>query len=180
MCNPMTPPWLALTPLPFQVSIYSRYGSHRTNGSLRTNLKYLALSCYGHHFRAFWCILVHFGAPHVQPHGPSMTCSDSSALPNVHLLQKWITLVTQDKFRNTLICDAMVTILVPFDAFWYTSCVTPWPLNDLLWLLYPSKCPSTPEMDLISHSGLIQITQLWHAMYSILVHFGAFGAFWCT
>ena len=62
MCNPMTPPWLALTPLPFQVSIYSSFGSHRTNGSLRTNLKYLALSCYGHHFRTFWCILVHLGA----------------------------------------------------------------------------------------------------------------------
>ena len=44
----------------------------------------------------FWCILVHFGAPHVQPHNPSMTCSDSYTLPSVHLLQKWITLVTQD------------------------------------------------------------------------------------
>ena len=57
MCNPMTPPWLALTPPPFQVSIYSRYGSCK---SLRTNSKHLPLSWYSDHFSVFWSILVHF------------------------------------------------------------------------------------------------------------------------
>ena len=57
MCNPMTPPWLALTPPPFQVSIYSRYGSCK---SLRTNSKHLPLSWYCDHFSVFWSILVHF------------------------------------------------------------------------------------------------------------------------
>ena len=116
----------------------------------------------------------------MQPHGPCMTCSDSSALPNVHLLQKWITLVTQDKFRNTLLCDAMVTILcflVHFGAFWCASCATPWPLHDLLWLLYPSKCPFTPEMDHMSHSGQIRNTFLCDGTVTISVYF---GPFWCT
>ena len=30
-----------------------------------------AQSCYGDHFGPFWSILVHFGAPHGQPHHPS-------------------------------------------------------------------------------------------------------------
>ena len=59
MCNPLTPPWLALTPLPLQVSIHSRNGSYQ---SLRTNSNHSALTCYVQHFSAFWCfwcILVH-------------------------------------------------------------------------------------------------------------------------
>ena len=131
----------------------------------------------------FWCNLLCFSAPHVWPHDPSMTCSDFYPLLSVHLIKNWIILVTQDRFE--MFCSVMLwwpfwCILMHFGAFWCTSCATPWPLHDLLWLLYPSKCPFTPEMDHINHSGLIQITQLWHAMYTILVHFGAFGAFWCT
>ena len=103
MCNPMTPQWLALTHLLFQVSIYSRNSSY---WSLRTNLKQFALSCYGHHFSALWCTLVHFGEPHVQPHDPLMTCSDSYTLSSVHLFQKWITLVTQHKFEK--LCSVML------------------------------------------------------------------------
>ena len=153
ICNPMAPAWLALTPLPFQTSIYSRNRSHE---SLRTNFKLLCSAMQWCPFCAFWSILVHFGAPHVQPHDPSMTCSDSSTLPSVHLLQKWITLVIQDKYET--LCSVMQwwpfwCFLVHFGAFWCASCVTPQPLHDLLWLLYPSKCPFIPEMDHMSHSG---------------------------
>ena len=42
----------------------------------------------GHHFSALWCILVHFGEPHVRPHDPFMTCSDSYPLSSVHLILK--------------------------------------------------------------------------------------------
>ena len=38
----------------------------------------------------FWSILVHFGAIHVWPHDPSMTCPDSYPLSSVHLIQKKI------------------------------------------------------------------------------------------
>ena len=70
-------------------------------------------------FGAFWCILVHFGAPHEWPHDPFMTCSDSYTLSSVHLFKKWITLVTQDKLE--ILCSVMVQwpfwcILVHFGA----------------------------------------------------------------
>ena len=58
---------------------------------MKTYSKKNTLLSYGDHFGAYWCILVHFVAPHTQPHDPSMTCSDSSTLPSVHLLQFWIT-----------------------------------------------------------------------------------------
>ena len=74
-------------------------------------------------------ILVHFGAPHGRPHDPSMTGSDSSPLSSVHLTQKWIMLVTQDKFETLLLNHAMVTILVHFGPFWCTSLATPQPLS---------------------------------------------------
>ena len=64
-----------------------------------------------------------------------------------------------------------------FGAFWCTSCATPWPLHDLLWLLYPSKCPFTPEMGHMSHSGQIRNTFLCDGTVTILVYF---GPFWCT
>ena len=129
---------------------------------------------------SFWCILVHFGAHHVQPHDPSMTCSDSYPLSSVHLILKWIILVTQDKFET--LCSVMLwrplwCILVHFGAFWCTSCLTPWPLHDLLWLLYPFKCSFTPEMDHIGHSEQIRNTLLSHGTVTILVHF---SPFWCT
>ena len=62
-------------------------------------------------------ILVRFGAPHVQPHDPSMAWSDSYPLLSVHLIQKWITFVTQDKIE-ILCCHAMETTLVHFGQFW--------------------------------------------------------------
>ena len=67
----------------------------------------------------FWCILVHFSAPHVWPYDPSLTYSDSFALSSVHLSQKLITLVSQDKFE--MLCPVMVQwpfwcILVHFSA----------------------------------------------------------------
>ena len=56
--------------------------------------------CYLLLWLAFWCTLVHFGAPHVRPHNPFITCSDSYTPPGVHLIQKWIILVTQDRFKT--------------------------------------------------------------------------------
>ena len=61
-------------------------------------------------------ILVHFGARHERPHDPFMTGSDSCSLTSVHLTQKWIMLVTQDRFKTLLLCHAMVTMLVHFGA----------------------------------------------------------------
>ena len=127
MCDPMTPQWLALTPILFQISIQSRIYSYL---SLKTNLKHFALSWHEDHFGASWCILVHFGIPHVRPHDPSMTSSDSYPLPIVHLLQKWITLVIQDKFEiigSDILRWPFWCILVHFCAFWCTSWVTPRP-----------------------------------------------------
>ena len=108
-----------------------------------------------------------------------MTCSDYYPFSSVHLLQKWIILVTQDKF--VILCSLMVQwpfwcILVHLMQFWCTSCATPWLLHDLLWLLSPFKCPFTPEMDHISLSRQIQNYLLCHGMVTNLVHF---GAFWC-
>ena len=69
----------------------------------------------------FWCILVHFSAAHVQPRDPSMTCSDSYPLSSVHIILKWIILVTQHKFEE--LCSVMPyrpfgCILVHSGAFW--------------------------------------------------------------
>ena len=75
-------------------------------------------------------ILVHFGAPHGRPHDPSMTGSDSYPHSSVHLVQKWIILVTQDKFETLLLCHVMMTILVHFGPFWCTSWATSRPLQD--------------------------------------------------
>ena len=62
-------------------------------------------------------ILVHFGAPHGRPHHPTMTGSDSYPLLSVHLTQKWIMIVTRDKFETLLFSHDMVNILVHFGPF---------------------------------------------------------------
>ena len=74
---------------------------------------------------------------------------------------------------SVMLWEPLWCILVNFGAFWCIPCATAWPLNDFLWLLYPSKCPF---MDDISDSGQIWNTLLCHAMDNILV---LFGAFWC-
>ena len=109
-----------------------------------------------------------------------MTCSDSYPLSSVHLIKKWIILVTQDKFEilfSVMLWKPLWCILVNFGAFGCTPCVTLWPLHDLLSLLSSFKCPLNAKMDHISHSGQIRNTLLWHAMETTLVHF---GLFWCT
>ena len=125
----------------------------------------------------FWCILVHFGAfwyascvtlwPHNDLHWllyPSK-CPFTPEMNHIsHSVQIW----------NTLLCHGMDTILVHFGAFWCTSCATQWPLHDLLWLLFPFKCPFIPEMDHISYSGQIRNALLSHGTVTILVHFGPF------
>ena len=64
------------------------------------------------------------------------------------------------------------SIFVRFGPFWCTSWATPWPLHDLYWLLSPSKCPSNPEKDQISHSR-----QIWNTL--TLSYYGDhFGPFW--
>ena len=62
-------------------------------------------------------ILVHFGAPHGRLHNPSITGSDSCPISSVHLTQKWIMIVTQDKLETLLLSRAMGTILVHFGPF---------------------------------------------------------------
>ena len=81
------------------------------------------------------------------------------------------------RIGNSVLCHAMVSILVLVGACWCTSCATPWPLHDLYWLLYPFKCPCDPEKDHISHLGQIQTLLLCHDMVTIFTHF---GPFWCT
>ena len=128
----------------------------------------------------FWCILVRFGARHGRPHDPSMTCSVSYPLSSGHLIQKWAILVTQDKFKtqsSVMLWKQFWCNLVHFGALWCTSCATPWPLYDLLWLICPFKCPFTPEMDRISHSGQIRNILPSHGTVTILV---CFHQFWCT
>ena len=111
-----------------------------------------------------------------------MTCSDSSTLPSVHLLQFWITQnqwITQNKFEipcSVMLWTSFKNILVHLGAFWCASYATPWPLHDLLWLLCPSKHPFTPEIDHMSHSG--QISN-YFALRCNGAHFVLFGPFWC-
>ena len=50
MCNPMTPPWIVLTPKPFHVSMLSKKKWYK---SLRTNCLIII-------WWPFWSILVHF------------------------------------------------------------------------------------------------------------------------
>ena len=128
MCDPMTPPHLSWLISPFKCS-FNPEKDHIRQIRIWTNMKLFALSWYGDHFGPFWCVLVHFGAPHVWPHDPSMACTDSYRLSSVNLIQKKIIWVTQDKFEKLLKCHDMVTILVHFGPFWCTSCATPWPLS---------------------------------------------------
>ena len=86
------------------------------------------LPCYTDHLDQFWSNLVNFGAPHGWPHHPSTTGSDSNSLLSVHLIQKWIILVTQDNFETLLLGHAIVTIWVYFGSFWRTSLATTRPL----------------------------------------------------
>ena len=77
-----------------------------------------ALPYYDDHFGSLWSILVHFGAHHGWPHHPSMTGSDSYPLSKVHLIQKWVISVTQDKFETLLFCRAILTIWINFGPIW--------------------------------------------------------------
>ena len=101
MHNPMSPPLIALIPIPFQVSIWSRNG-YQSLGQI-----WNALFCHAIlvHFCASWCILMHLDA-----------LSNSYPLSGVHLFQKWITLVTKEKLE-TLCCHGIMTTLVNFGAF---------------------------------------------------------------
>ena len=127
-----------------------------------------------------WCFLVHFGA---------FWCASCATPWPLHDLL-WLLYPSKCPFtpemdhmshsgqiRNTFLCDGTVTILVYFGPFWCTSWATPWPLHDLLWLLHLSKCPFTPDMYHLSHSGKIWNTYLCHGTVTILVYF---GPFWCT
>ena len=88
--------------------------------------------------------------------------SNLSSMTNMHM-----------RFTKTRNCYRKGPLNKIHGAFWCSSCTTPWTLHNLLWLLYPSRCPFHPEMDYISHSGWIQNSLLCHAMMTILVHFGA-------
>ena len=98
----VTPPplhdWFWLRP-PFKGPFNPEMGYIRDSGQIRN---IFALPYYAENLDQFWSILVLFGAPHGWPHHPFMTCSDSFSLSCVHLIQKWIILVTQDKFETLL------------------------------------------------------------------------------
>ena len=126
----------------------------------------LVLPCYTDHLDQFWSNLVHFGAPHGWPHHPSTTSPDSYSLSSVHLIQKWIILVTQDNFETLILCHAMVTIWVHFGSFWWPSWVTPrplfieFPLSHQRYVSYASrafKC-NQPHFPISIHSGDIDLT----------------------
>ena len=95
-----------------------------------------------------------------------MTGSDSYPLSSVHLIQKWIILVIEDKFEKLFLGHAIVTILVHFGQFWCTSWVTPRPLFIKLpqsyqrYVSYVSrafKC-NQPHFPISIHSGDIDLT----------------------
>ena len=122
----------------------------------------------------FWSILVHFDAPHGQPHNPSVTGTNTFPLSSVHSTQKWIMLVTQDKFETLLLNHAMVTILVHFGAphGWphhpSMTCSDSYPLSSFhlnqKWMIFVTEDISKRII-------------LWcHAMVTIWIHF---GPFWC-
>ena len=126
------------------------------------NLKCVVLSCYGDHFSAFLYILVHFDAF-------GCICSYSYLLSGIHLFQKWITLVTQDKFE--MLCSVMVQwpfwcILVHFGPFWYTSWATPPPLciefssGHQRYVSYASRAfkPDQSHLPSSIHSGNTDLT----------------------
>ena len=134
-----------------------------------------------------WCILVNFGAFWCTSCATQWPLNDllrflySSKCPFASVMDHISHL---GQIQNTLssswwyiMYGALWCIIVHFGAFWYTSCATPWPHHDLLWLLYPFKCPFTLGMDHICHSGQVQNTLLCHDMETILVHL---GPFWCT
>ena len=79
---------------------------------IRNTLLCHAMDTILEHFGAFCCILVHLGAPHVQPHGPSMTCTKRPFTPEMGHISH------SGQIRNTLLCHAMDTILMRFGAFW--------------------------------------------------------------
>ena len=121
------------------------------------------------HDGLFWSILVYIMG---DPHHPSMTGSDFYPLSSAHFIQKWVILVTQDKFETPLLCWPFGSILVHFGLFWCTSWVAPPPVHDCFWLLSPFKCPSNPEMDHISHWGHIQ------KKFSLSCYGDHLGPFW--
>ena len=47
-----------------------------------------------------------------------MTGSDSYPLSKVHLIQKWVISVAQDKFETLLFCRAILTIWINFGPIW--------------------------------------------------------------
>ena len=132
------------------------------------------------HFGLFWCIFVHFGAPHVWLHDPSMTCTDSYPLSSVNLMKKR----SYKSFRTSSkhFCSVMpkwqfLSILVHFGPFW---CIlmhliqAPMTPPHLSRLISPFKCSFNPEKDHISHSGQIWDSLFCHDMVTILVNFGPF------
>ena len=117
-------------------------------------------------------ILVHSGAPHGRPYDPSMTSSDSYPFSSAHSIQKWVILVTQDKFKKILLSCAMVTIMVHFGPFWCTSCATPRPLcTDSYSLSSIHVIQKEIKYETPDKFGTLL---LCHEMVTILVHFGPF------
>ena len=94
-----------------------------------------ALSWYSEHFGPFWSIwyiFVHFGAPHVWPHDPSMTYTDLTPIPFQESIfsrkRSYKSLRTNSKhFCSVMIWLPFWCILVHFSAFW---CILVHPMSD--------------------------------------------------
>ena len=102
---------------PFKCPFIPEMGHISESGQIRNTF---ALPCYFDHFGSWWS---NFDAHHGWPHHPSMTGSDSYPLSKVHLIQKWVISVTQDKFETfALPCygdhfGSLLSILVYFGAY---------------------------------------------------------------
>ena len=77
---------------------YTQERAHiKHSGQIQNTLLCHALPWYSDLFGPFWCILLHFVAPHTHCHDPFMTCSDYYPLSRANQTKKKIMLVTQDK-----------------------------------------------------------------------------------
>ena len=127
----------------------------------------------------FWVVLVLI-FENKQTFGRGVICcTHSFACSLTHLYpSSWRShgVAHEDNSGEVHNSDVMLCYCDHFGSFWCTSCATLQPLHDLFWLLSLFKCPFTPEMDHISHSGQICNTLLSHGTVTILVHFGAFNA----
>ena len=92
--------------------------------------------------------MVYFGAAHTLPHYPSMICSDFDPLLSVRLIQKLITLITQDNFET-------LCYLLLWWAFWCT----------LVHFGAPHGFPHDPSITCSDSYPLTNVQPIWNGSY---------------